>query len=419
MIDYSDALSMVLRQTGPLGVQRVRLEDSPGCVLARPLRARYDSPRFSQSAMDGYAVRAADLRGAAARAPVPLELVGAAYAGRPSRAIVRRGTAVGIMTGAPLPRGADTVVMKEVCTEHDSGLIVREAARRGDNVRRRGEEYRKRALLLPAGTRITPPVIGLVAAAGHASVTVYRKPTVVLIVTGDELRRPGQSLRAGEIHDSNSPALAAALQELGIGAGRIVHTKDRTSPIRNHLRRALSSADVLITVGGVSVGDRDLVKPILEELGVHTLFWKVAIKPGKPNYFGVYRPQGRHRPPRMTRTSHALVFGLPGNPVSALLSFHQLVKPALLKILGLKNHAPGTSVATLAKPLRKKAGRLEWVRGVTRREDGRLLVTPTAAQESHMLTGLAQAECLIDCPVEQTDLRVGADVNIRLLEWRQ
>lgn len=411
MINYHQALDAIQTHLDPLQQKRVKLEDSPGYVLARRIVARYDLPLFDQSAMDGYAVRCADVSHATAKSPAHLTVAGTIFAGDDTRPRVKPGTAVKIMTGAGVPPGADAVVKREFCDESEGQVVVQKAVTTGTHIRRRGGEFKKGAEILPPGVRITPPVVGLLATCGCATVFVHRKPKISLVVTGNELVAPGQRLRRGQIYDANSYTLAAALQEMGVAASSVVRLQDEKSALKRGLGRALRSADVLIVSGGVSVGDRDYVKGIFEELGVRTVFWRAAVKPGKPTYFGTYRPAAGKK------HSRKLVFGLPGNPVSVLVTFRQYVQPALLRLMGMRDEKRIFLPATLQKSLRKKTPRLEWVRGSFSVRRGTLFVTPTTGQESHMLGGLARANCLIEFPRRETFLEKGATVNVELLQW--
>jgi molybdopterin molybdotransferase len=266
---------------------------------------------------------------------------------------------------------------------------------------------------------ITPPIVGLLAAFGYARVRVYRHPRVAIVATGDELLAPSQPLRPGKIRDSNSYALAAAVRGMGIATCRVYRVGDKPSDIRTRLRAALRTSDVLLTIGGVSVGDRDHVRPILNALGVQEQFWRVAIKPGKPAYFGTFaRSSGKcvQRGAPNARGA-GLVFGLPGNPVSALVCFHQLVKPALLRMMGGRPQPSLTVSARLLSERRKPPGRLEWLRGCLSSADGELLVDPVSGQDSHMLGGLAKANCLIRFPQDADHLSEGTRVLVEFLSW--
>ncbi len=408
MIGFDEALEAILQRVKPLPRERARLEACLGRVLAEPVKARFDLPRFDQSAMDGFGVRVADIESATSDSPVRLTVSESIYAGDSASRRLRPGTAAKILTGSRTPSGVEAVVMKEYCEEDGDSVLVGRPAKPGENIRRRGEEFCKGDCALGKGARITPPVVGLLATFGRASVWVHRRPKVTVAVTGNEIVEPGQRLKASHIYDANSYALAAALADIGIDGCTVLRLRDDRKTLRKRLARALETSDVLITAGGVSVGDRDYVKATLEELGVKTVFWRVAIKPGKPNYFGVFGGKGR---------ANRLAFGLPGNPVSALASYHQLVAPALFKMMGRTPQDKVRLQAVLDTDLRKKAGRLEWVRGVVRTCETGLVVTAVRGQGSHMLSGLATANCLIILPQHGTRFSKGDQVEVELLDW--
>ncbi|OGG01159.1 MAG: hypothetical protein A3F83_15605 [Candidatus Glassbacteria bacterium RIFCSPLOWO2_12_FULL_58_11] len=418
MLSYREALALILVRLGPLPAGTVKLEEAAGRVLAQEIMAASDSPSFDNSAVDGYAVRVADTAGAAETAPVRLRLSGTVAAGAAAVPVLEPGAAIKIMTGARLPRGADAVIMKEFAGEQGRSVLLRRAVHDGENIRRRGAEFRKGQRVLSAGTRINVPAIGLVAAFGQAEVRVFGRPLVSIISTGSELVAPGAPRREGQIYDSNSVALAAACRELGVEVRYCARVADRRSELLKRLRRALHCSDVLLTAGGVSVGDKDLVRECCVELGVEEVFWRVAIKPGKPVYFGIRQTGTGKKTGGDSGGQLKAVFGLPGNPVAALLCFHQLVKPALLKMMGQASRKRPVLSALLVERLSKKAGRLEWVRGVLAAKGGALAVRPVTGQESHMLGGLAQAECLILFPASRVTLEKGSRVQVEILDWR-
>jgi molybdopterin molybdotransferase len=250
-------------------------------------------------------------------------------------------------------------------------------------------------------------VLGLLANQGMTTPLVYNLPGVTVLVTGDELVRPDAEPSSGQIRDSNSFSIAAALNCMGIGKVRLMRLDDDAVRIRAGLKKALEDSDVLISSGGVSVGRYDLIRPALEELGVQEMFWRVAIKPGKPLYFGLSETKRR-----------TLVFGLPGNPVATLVCFHQIVKPALWKLMGRTGSGPRIFNAVLSERLKKKAGRLEFVRGRLERSGESLFVEPIARRSSHMLSGLARADCLIKFEAEKTFLEKGETVEVELIDWQ-
>jgi molybdopterin molybdotransferase len=419
MISYEEALARVLRNARPLSSVRVRLEDALGYYLAENVRAREPVPLFDQSAMDGFGVRASDVAQVRPDSPARLRVAGMVRAGDDPRRPVRSGTAVRIFTGAKIPPGVQAVVVQESCEMAGGEVLVRESVPAGKNIRRKGEEIRRGARVLSAGARITPPVIGLLATLGYSSFLVHRKPRVTLVVTGNELVALGRPLRPGRIRDSNSHALAAALKDTAIEEVSVRRIRDDEASLRQALMAALQDSDLVLTSGGVSVGEYDLVKDAAVSAGVRTVFWKVAIKPGMPNYFGVWeRGCGRGRSAgKGTSAGRVLLFGLPGNPVSALVSYHQFVRPALLKMSGQR--APGRLVfpAALEKDVNKRAGRAEFVRGVVRVNNRALSVVPTEQQGSHMLSGLVSGNCLIHLASEATLVEHGREVPVELLSW--
>ena len=421
MLTWKEALTSTLAET-PIGPRRrVGIDQAVGRVLAQPVIARNDSPPFDMSAVDGFGVYPADVARAGERCPVRLRLAGTVRAGDSTRIRLRRGSAVRLLTGAWLPPGVGAVVMKEYCREEPSLVTVNRSVRAGENTRRQGGEFRKGQQVLDAGLRITPPVVGLLAAFGHATVLVYAQPVVTIAVTGDELLSVHEGLRRGQIRDSNSYALAAAVRELGVDDCRVLRLKDRPALLKQHFAAALRQSHVLLTVGGISVGDYDYVRAVLGELGVREVFWRVAIKPGKPAYFAVWDRKARSKRTRSRRSGcrSCLVFGLPGNPVSALVCFHQLVRPALLRMMGMSVVEPLVLPARLVGDRRKEPGRLEWVRGRMSTRDGEAVVEPTRGQDSHMLGGLARANCLISFPQNDSHLADGEWVMVEPLTWRE
>ncbi len=407
MIPFEEALHIVLEHVSPLGVERVPLEEAPGRFLAEDVVADTDMPRFHNSSVDGYGVRAADIEEASGNNPVCLPVAGVVPAGKAWTSGLPPGAALKIMTGAVVPEGVDTCVKREHTVESEGQVTFSRPAKRGDNIRPRGAEYLAGTTILPKGAHATPPVVAVLASLGWPAVEVYRRPRVRLLVTGTELAASGEALAHGQIYDSNGVGLEAAVRAVGITDVCTSTCEDDAVKIRAAIEGALGDADVVVTSGGVSVGDFDFIPLAFEGLGGMRRFWKVAIKPGKPNYFGAWEGRG----------SRSLFFGLPGNPVGALLSFERLVRPALLRLMGARDEAPQRFRATLSSSLEKTRGRMEWVRGVLAPEGPGLTVSPIAHRESHMLTGLARANCLICFPAEATDLAEGDSVEVQLLRW--
>lgn len=396
MVSFEEARRLILERAAPVEPILQDLEDATGSGVADPLHARLDSPRFDNSAVDGYGLRVAEQG-------TPLRLAGASVAGGKVVAGLQPGTCVRVLTGAPIPQGVEAVAMQEDCEISGDVVTVRSPVAEGQNIRRAGEEYREGDLLVAAGAGLTPPVIGLFASNGLTRARVPRPLQIAVFSTGDELCEPGEALGKTSIYDSNGPALTAALGLMGAWPVMRGRLDDDPQQSRLTLGSALREADVLIVTGGVSVGDRDFVKEALADLGVERVFWRVNMKPGKPFFFGV---QGRK-----------LVFGLPGNPVSALVTLHLLVRPALRKMQGHAQVEDLMLPARLAFPLRKREGRAEFVRARVANENGALVVRPTEGQGSHMVAGIASADCLIHLPPGDCDLPAGAEVSVSLLRW--
>jgi molybdopterin molybdotransferase len=404
MIDFELARQNVLKNVAVLDMTTVSLGRCVGYVFAEKVVTNEPVPLFDSSAVDGYAVRYEDIADAGNNSPVTLDIAGTIRAGDVPGISVKKNTAVKIFTGAPVPRSATSVVMVEVTEESDGKVLIRKTVERGQNIRRKGEEFRKGKRIFSPGIIITPPVVAMLASLGITRVKVYKKPRVSLIITGDEIRQPSAKLKPGQIRDSNSYALKTSLNALGIDTVDVIHTKDSEHNIRRAFIRALKQSDVVISVGGVSVGEYDLVKVVLEDIGVRQIFWKVGMKPGKPNYFGVKNKK--------------LVFGLPGNPVSAMVSFYVFIRPALLKLMGATDYNSLIFKAHLTESLTKKSGRMEFVRGILKNsESGEVFVTPAKGRDSHMIGGMAAANCLIYFPKESTVLEEAAVVEVELLQW--
>jgi len=406
MITVDEARRIVLENTRPLDPVTVDLPAAPGRVLAEDVAASGPVPLFDSSAMDGYGVACADVEGVREDDPATLPVARTIQAGDPPGPPLARGTAVRIMTGAVVPEGVEAVVMKEYADDLGGTVRIKSAAGPGAHVRPRGAEFAPGAVVLRKGTLVTPPVAGMLAALGRSSALVFVRPSATLVMTGNELRMPGEELGPGEIRDANSFSISAALRAMGIVKIAVRRVGDDLDATKKALVDALEEADVAISVGGISVGDFDFVKDAAEGVGVETLFWRIAMKPGKPNYFG--------------RKGEKLLFGLPGNPVSALVSFQQLVRPALWKLSGLEPPAPVLFKARITEDIAKKDPRLEFVRGrLVRDHGGGWAVKPIRGRDSHMLGGLARADCLIHFPLADEHLAAGSAVTVEPLRWSE
>ncbi len=404
MIAFDEAHAIVLQKSTVLGTRVVLLHSATGEVLAENITAPHPIPLFDSSSMDGFALHSTDLAAAADGRAVTLSVAGTIHAGKAAELAVGRRSAIRIMTGAKIPHGADAVIMKELVTETEDAIEIRTPIRKGANIRRRGAEFIKDAVILNSGTLVTPPVAGLIATSGRMRVRVYKKPRVALVITGDEVRPPTAKLKEGQIRDANSPALASALTLLGIDQVNVSHAADNRSDVSNTISDALRTADVVITVGGISVGDHDYVRETLRSLRVEEHFWRIAMKPGKPNYFGT---RGKK-----------MVFGLPGNPVSALISFHVLVRPAISSMMGRSNPEPLVLRARLTTDLKKQPGRMEFVRiRISNDSKGELTAEPLPGQESHMLSSLSSATGIFRFSRNATSVRKGRTIPVELLDW--
>ncbi|HZT91899.1 MAG TPA: gephyrin-like molybdotransferase Glp [Gaiellaceae bacterium] len=390
LLAIDEALELVLGRVRPLPAEDVPVAGAAGRVLAEDARAQVDLPPFDSSAMDGYAVRAADT-------PGRLRLVGHAAAGRPFASAVEPGTCVEISTGAVVPDGADAVVPVEQAVVHGGEVELGEAAA-GAHVRKRGGDVRRGAVVVPAGTRLGPPQLGALAAAGAAAVRCARRPLLALVATGTELRQPGEQLRPGEIYESNSVLISAQAASAGARVEVLEPVADDSARTRAVLERALD-ADVVVTTGGVSVGPHDLVRATLADLGAEEVLWRVAMRPGKPVAFAV--------------RGSTLVFGLPGNPVSALVGFELFVRPALLALQGARDPAPPYRTGVLGAAVVCNAARESLVRARTSVADGDVVLEPLGRQESHMIVGAAEADALVR--VERGDGRLEAGARVRYL----
>jgi molybdopterin molybdotransferase len=389
LLTVEQAQALVLARAQPLPEERVPLAAAAGRVTARAVTAAVDLPPFDSSAMDGYAVRSADL-------PGELLVVGHAAAGHPAGAVVGAGEAIEISTGGVVPAGADAVLPIEYVVQHDNRIRTESSLASGANVRPRGGDVTAGDLVVGAGVRLGAAQLGAIAAAGTAAVLCAQRPRVGILATGSELVAPGSPLELGQIYESNSVMLAAALAAAGADIELIPAVADDESAHRAALERGLA-ADVLVTSGGVSVGPHDLVRQIEAELGVEEVFWRVAMRPGKPVSFGV--------------RGGTLVFGLPGNPVSSLVAAELFVKPALRARQGLRDPLPRLEAGRLASTLRRNDARDDFVRARSRLDRNEVVLEPLSGQESHMIARAALADALIHVPRGEGELTAGTTVG--------
>lgn len=400
LIDLEQARSAVLGRAAPLGVEGVPLGEAVGRRLGRDAVATESVPGFDNSAMDGFAVRAGDTRGARPGAPVVLSVVGESRAGHPAERALGAGEAIGISTGAAIPVGADAVVRVEATQVEGGRLLVEEEVAVGRDLRRAGEDIGPGEAVLRAGAAIGPAELGVLASLGAAHVECHRRPRVSVLTSGDELLEPGEEMRPGGVRNSNAYSVPALAERAGAEVGVAGPVPDDLEATRAALAPALES-DVAVVCGGVSVGEHDHVKRAFAELGIEQCFWGVALKPGKPTWFG-------------TR-GETLVFGLPGNPVSVMVTFLLLVRPALA-VLGGGRPGRSRTKARLAADCEKRPGRAHAVRcRLELREDG-WHAHPFERQGSHVLTSMLGADCLALLPAESGPLRAGEPVEVELLD---
>ncbi len=385
LLTFDEALREVLARVQPVATERVSLTEAAGRVLAEDARAAVDLPPFPSSAMDGFAVRAADT-------PGTLPVVFRIAAGRPATQQLGPGEAMAIATGGVVPDGADAVIPIEYVVEHDNSVQIAEAVSVDLHVRPRGGDLAAGDVVVPAGTILRPAELGALAAAGVRDAVCAMRPRAAVVSTGTELRSPGESLEPGQIYEANGAMLAAALASAGAMVIPVASAADDEGAHRSALERGLR-ADLLVTSGGVSVGPHDLVRKIEAELGVEEVFWKVAVKPGKPLSFGV--------------RDRTLVFGLPGNPVSSLVCFELFVRPAVLALQGAREPGPEFRPGALAVPVRRNPERDEFLRARVRVDEGRVVLEPLTGQESHMIARAAAADALVLAPRGEGELAAG------------
>jgi len=389
MISIAEAIDAVMSRVRPTGTERVPLHEAAGRILAAELAVREDVPGFDNSAMDGYAVRAADV----ASVPVELPVRGESRAGGPAPGALEAGAAMRIFTGAPLPPGADAIVIQEDTDRDGDAVVIRESSAVGKHVRRRAEVLAEGAPLMAPGARIEAGEIGVLASQGYAFLPVARRPRVAILSTGDELRELGEAPRPGSLVDSNAHALAAAVRDAGGLPELLPLGADDADTLTACVRDAARRSDVLLSTGGVSVGEYDLVHDAFRAAGVEEVFWKIRVKPGKPVRFGV--------------RDDTLVLGLPGNPVSALVTFELFVRPALRAMQGDPRPFRPSGAFRLASPLRSPRGRDELARA---RLDADGRAHPHRTQGSADLTSLVGLDVLLHLP-EGASFEAGDEVR--------
>ena len=393
---FISARNIILENVSPLETEPVKLLDLVGRVLAKEVRAPWDMPRWDNSEMDGFAVRTTDCQPFAR-----LQVDGYIPAGASGEGIsVHPGTAVRIMTGAPIPAGCDAIVPIENTEPVGEIVTIKKTVQIGDYIRSRGSDIAAAEVMIPARTVLRPAEINLLASFSQLEVPVFRRPQVAILSTGDELVAPGETLGSGQIIDSNAYSLAAAVKGIGAIPQLLGIAQDNLESLKQKIAQGLE-ADVLITSAGVSTGDRDLVREILDEAGIKRLFWKVAIKPGGPTAFGLKGSKP--------------VFSLPGNPVSSMIGFEELVRPALLKMMGHSEVLRPLTKAKVKKTLYNQTGKTRFLRVKVEKTSEGLLAESAGDQNTGILSTMIRANGIAVLSAEQTEILGGEEVDVQLL----
>ena len=399
MISFKEALNIVLGSVSPLAPEEVIIIDSLERVLAGDVYSDCDIPAFDYSAMDGFALKYADTKGALPESGIKLEIVGEFRAGGDTSSKVGPGEAVKIMTGAPIPEGADAVIMVEYTKENDGSVEVFREVEEGDNIRLTGEDIKNGDLVIRKGTLLNSAHVGMLASLGISRVNVVKKPRVALLTTGDEVIGIDEEVRPGKVRNSNAYSLYCQVKKSGGVPVNMGTARDEKGSLREGLRSCLD-CDLIVTSGGVSMGEYDYVRDVINEIGMEQKFWKVAMRPGKPNLFGLI--EGKP------------FFGLPGNPVSGMVGFEVFIGPAIRKMLGQKGEEREVD-ALLQEDIKKKKGLRFFIRAVTRWEGGRYVTVSTGPQGSGMLSSMVRANSLIILPEDEELVKQGTMVKVRLL----
>lgn len=396
MIPVKEALGIILNEIRPLKGESVDILSSLGRVLAEDIVAQRPNPPCDNSAMDGYAVRFGDLKGASRETPVELKVVYDLPAGKTPQGPVGKGEAVRIMTGAPVPPGADAVVMVEETEAFEQGVRIKKEPKKGDNIRKQGEDFNKGDIVIKKGSAVRPAEAGILATVGSPFIFVHKKPRAAIVSTGDELVDIDIVPPEGKITNSNSYSISALVKECGCEPVQLGIAKDTKESLREKLESAIK-CDVIISSGGVSVGDYDFVKDVLKDMGSEMRFWKVAMKPGKPLAFGVIGGKP--------------AFGLPGNPISSMVAFAQFVKPALLKMSGREKIFTAALDAVLLGDIKIKPGRMNFLRAELKLSAEGFQAMPVEGQGSGMVASMARANSYIIVPADSSGFKKGDRVK--------
>lgn len=404
MIPFQEAKSIIQKHIFMLGTESISLSEAGNCVLAQEIVATFPSPQFDNSAMDGFAVRSADTKGASPENPVTLKMVSISSAGMPSEVSLERGESIQCMTGAKIPDGADAIIMVEDTSGFsDSDLVqILLEAHPGKHIRKKGEEISEGEMLIPKGTLMTASEMGTCATFGYGELSVSKQPLIALFGTGNELVEPGNPLEPGQIYNSNLYVFSDLAEKAGAKVVMKEIIKDSKDALRSFLSQALETCDVVISSGGVSMGRFDYVRDVFMELGVEEHFWKVAQKPGKPLFFGT--------------GANTLIFGLPGNPVSSYIGFMEWVWPVLESMMGKTKLKKLTGILNVTFPREKVKNRFlfgnAWI------EEGQLLCAPSTKVGSHMLSSSLESNCILSSEPGESPLHAGEKIHVNILPWK-
>jgi molybdopterin molybdotransferase len=401
MIQVQEARDQILSKIKVKGVEKVSLDQALGRVLSEDVISQINNPPLDNSAMDGYALVAADIQSATSENPVKLQVIEEIAAGYEAKNILNSGQAMRIMTGAPIPKGANAVLMQEDTEKDGNSILCMDKADDQENIRNAGEDVKIGETVLKKGTTLSPAHIGMLAVIGRSQISVSQRPTVAIISTGDEILELDETPAGPQIFNSNGHMLAAQIKSAGGIPIYLGIAKDTEEDLMEKFTWALK-ADIVVSSGGVSVGDYDLVKSSLKKMGQEMLFWKVAMKPGKPLAFG--------------RIGEIPIFGLPGNPVSSFVSFEQFLRPSLKKVLGCSDLTHKMVKAKLTRTIHKKPGRLHFLSSIVSWADGEYTVTPACEQGSGILKSAANSNGLLIFPLEAAEIQQGQEVAVQLLE---
>ena len=402
MISADEALKIILSYVKINPIEKILINEALNRVLSEDIYSPYNIPYADNSAMDGFAIKAEDTVNATVDNPAKLKIIGVIPAGKVFKGEVKSGEACKIMTGGIIPEGADSIARKEICKEENGYVYIYERVKKGKDLRKAGEDIKEGELVLKKGTVITPAVVGMLASLGKSSIYVYKKPVVSIIISGDEIADIDEPLVKGKVKNSNTYTLISMIKDRGgipVNRGII---KDDKENLKKAIKECLDS-DIILSTGGVSVGDYDYTREVIEELGFKVHFWRLRIKPGKPLLFATFE--------------NKLYFGIPGNPVSTMVVFYNFIMPAMLKMQGFNNIFLPEEEAILDEDLKKKDERREYVRGILYKKDGKFHVKSTGPQGSGILKSMVMGNCFIVLNEGKKFLKKGEGVKVTVYKY--